>query len=420
MINFQRKKWKLKKNRLHESTKRVVNPCMGFYHIFQFSLHLDYDLDSTDYLDTKDESLLLLEFSLQRYKDEPLPTEALERLKRTLAYFSARPKDLILRFAYDYEGRAYEREPILKQILEIHIRQCLDLVKPFLSHVFLIQGFFIGNWGEMHGSRYLTETQLIRLHEVIREAIGDEVWIAVRRPSFLRILAYETNDKRLCLYNDAILSSETDMGTYGQNGFSEDGRDRNEELRYQAKHCHRLPCGGEVVSIRNKIDAFLEEPDEIISTIQKMHLCYLNRDYDDVVYRRWSNMIYAEHDAFKGQDLFSVISAKLGYRFVIRDVSLFDDQNLIISIENTGFANHLFEMEGSLQIGGVKTSFQIKRRGLLIDKETPIRISLPDMPAGQYEAVLSLRRASDARPIHFAALGFESKDEIVLGTLVHK
>ena len=420
MIGIRRKKWKIEKTALKESTEVLKNPLMGFYHIFQFVIGETYDLFSPDYLDREEESLLLLEFSLERFKENPVSDEGMEQLRTALAHFTQRDKDLILRFSYDFDGRAYEKEPMLRETVEQHIRQVGRTLLSYMDKIYMIQGFFIGNWGEMHGSRFLTEAQIIRLHEVLRETVGERVWIAVRRPSFLRLLSYETNDRRLCLYNDAILASDTDMGTYGQSTFSGDSRTREEELDYQAKAALHFPNGGEVVAARDKAFAFLEEPGEVLSTLQKMHVGYLNRDYDANAYRRWSHHKYPGKDAFRGKDLFEAVSAKLGYRLVLRELKMFGDEKLFLSIENNGFANHLFDIEGKLKVGEAVTTFTVHRRGISTQKVTPFQFLLPDVPKGSYELTLSLQRRRNGGAIHLAHKGYESADEIVLGRLIKK
>jgi hypothetical protein len=234
---------------------------MGYYHIYRFLLHREYELTEAVYPSIATESIVLLEFDLAYYKDSSIDMLGLKTLDSVISFFEGQGKDIIIRFSYDYEGRAYEKEPQSKEILFDHIAMICPVVAEHKRSVFMMQGFFIGNWGEMHGSRFLTESLIIRLHEELRELLPEETWLAVRRPSYLRLLSYETNDKRLCLYNDAILSSETDMGTYGQSGFLEDPKTRKEELAYQNKITHRIYNGGEVLTVKSRADAYLEEPE---------------------------------------------------------------------------------------------------------------------------------------------------------------
>ena len=284
----------------------------------------------------------------------------------------------------------------------------------------MLQGFFMGNWGEMHGSRFLTESLIIRLHEILREELPEEIWLAVRRPSFLRLLSYETNDKRLCLFNDAILSSETDMGTYGQSGFLEDPKSRKEELEYQNKMTFRIPNGGEVLAVQSRADAYLEDPDEVLRTFSQMHIMYLNREYDTEVYRRWSEKLYPVRDEFKGMDLFSVLSARMGYRFYCKNVEMLEGNELLLTFENRGFSNALFEIDGVIMLDKMEVPFTVKRRSITTTRETPIKVDLPEMPKGKYELGLSFFRGGTLRPIYFANAGYEEEKVLPLGKIIKR
>ncbi|MCR5452887.1 MAG: DUF4832 domain-containing protein [Lachnospiraceae bacterium] len=417
-----KKNWKIEKQQQSISTEMIKNPYMGFYHIKRFYIHRSYALNDTVFPENaEDESILLLEFELSHYKNGEIDESGLKNLDDILTFFGNRDKDLILRFSYDYEGRAYEKEPQEKEIVFDHVRSICKVVNEHAGKIFMLQGFFIGNWGEMHGSRFLTESIIIRLHEIMRQVLSDEIWIAVRRPSYLRLLSYETNDKRLCLFNDAILSSDTDMGTYGQSGFMEDSFTRQEELAFQNKTTHRIPNGGEVLSIQNSADTYLEEVKEVVSTLSKMHISYLNREYDMNVYQKWSYREYQERDEFRNMDLFSVISAKMGYRFFLKNIEILEEDTMILTIANRGFANALFAIDGVLYIDDTEVIFKIKRRSILCGNETPIKVELPNnIPKGKYDLELALFKEGTLTPIHFANVGYENADRIKLGKIIRK
>ena len=87
---------------------------------------------------------------------------------------------MILRFAYDFEGKAFEKEPLsLKQILS-HMNQVSQVVKPYGKEILLYQGLFVGSWGEMHSSRYVTDLSILKLYDEFRNLFGKEVFLALR------------------------------------------------------------------------------------------------------------------------------------------------------------------------------------------------------------------------------------------------
>ncbi len=420
MSIFAKKNWKIEKKSHTLSTKMLCNPQMGFYHIYRFMLHRACDLNAATFPDVVGESIVLLEFDLSYYKDSALDMMALNTLDSIISFFEQQEKDIIVRFSYDYEGRAYEKEPQTKEILFDHIQTVCPVLCEHKDSIFMMQGFFIGNWGEMHGSRFLTESLIIRLHEMLRELLPTDMWVAVRRPSYMRLLSYETNDKHLCLFNDAILSSETDMGTYGQSGFMEDPMSRKEELQYQNKITHRIYNGGEVVSVQSRAEAYLEEPEEVLSTFSQMHINYLNRDYDTNVYRKWSEEIYPLKDEFKGMDLFSVVSAKMGYRFILKNAEMLEGDEFLLTFENHGFANALFDIDGVISIGGFEVPFPVRHCSIACGKATPFKIELPKMDKGKYDLSLSFFKAGTLRPVYFASAGYEEEAKLPLGKIIKK
>lgn len=82
------------------------------------------------------------------------------------------------------------------------------------------QGLFVGSWGEMHGSKFLSTAPMTELVQTLYEAIGGICPIAVRKPEQLRSIVEQLELEKktavsLTLFNDGIFGSETDLGTYG-------------------------------------------------------------------------------------------------------------------------------------------------------------------------------------------------------------
>ncbi len=111
-----------------------------------------------------------------------------------------------------------EREPGSIKTVQEHMRQLGEIIREFSEDVYVVQGILIGNWGEMHGSRYLTPDGFRTLVRTMQDALEGACPLAVRRPSQWRELARnftEEEKKYLTLYNDGMFGSETDLGTYG-------------------------------------------------------------------------------------------------------------------------------------------------------------------------------------------------------------
>ena len=138
----------------------------------------------------------------------------------------------------------------------------------------------------------------------MRGSLDDEIYMAVRTPAQLRaVLAADHLDEgqaaviKTGLFNDGIMASESDLGTY---------TDRSRELSYQDEVCLTVPNGGEVVS-----DTVYNDVENAMNTLQTMHVSYLNRMYDEKVLKKWKNQPYEDTTGY------DYIGAHLGYRYEI-------------------------------------------------------------------------------------------------------
>ena len=215
---------------------------------------------------------------------------------------------MILRFLYDWDGNAQSTEPNDISQIENHMRQCAQILNEHKDNIYLVQGIFIGNYGEMHHSRFSSTEEQIQLFTVLRGCLDDEIYMAVRTPAQLRaVLAADHLDEgqavviKTGLFNDGMMASESDLGTY---------TNRSRELSYQDVVCLTVPNGGEVVS-----DTVYNDIENAMNTLQTMHVSYLNRMYDEKVLKKWKNQPYEDT---RGYDY---IGAHLGYRYEITTLS---------------------------------------------------------------------------------------------------
>lgn len=148
---------------------------------------------------------------------------------------------MILRFSYDLEGKGLEKEPGSIRLVEEHMQQIGEVIREYADDIFAVQGILIGNWGEMHGSRYLTPDAFRTLTDTMIKAVDGACPVAVRKPAQWRELTLgwtEQEKKKLTLFNDGIFGSETDLGTYGTLSPETPGQkicSREEELEWHEK-----------------------------------------------------------------------------------------------------------------------------------------------------------------------------------------
>ena len=100
---------------------------------------------------------MLVRFDIGAFRGMSLSEEALEYADEILKCFHSRGKEIILRVLYDTQGKGMEREPTLFSIVLTHMRQLGAVVRAYESDILITQGLFIGNWGEMHGSKFLDQ-----------------------------------------------------------------------------------------------------------------------------------------------------------------------------------------------------------------------------------------------------------------------
>lgn len=339
--------------------KKSINPYCGFYSVYRF--YAQENINSVDTegckLDHNNNILCLVEINLAYYSEASLTAEALDNIKGIIEYFVASKKQLILRFLYDWDGKGTVSEPKEFSYIIKHIRGLSSILKFYEKEIYIVQGLFLGSWGEMHDSRYLNNHHLTSLANELYDATGQLTQIALRSPSFIRSIfrTYKpisesesfslAKKSRFSLFNDAILGSETDLGTYGDIREKElesynDKWVRADELKYQNAHCRYVSNGGEVVNALEPKD-----PKTIIETLKTMRISYLNDGHDMVVLNKWREFLLdSSFGEYKGVSLYEYIENHLGYRYTISDVVVskkFKDRNYFsinIQIVNEGFA----------------------------------------------------------------------------------
>ena len=384
---FGKRKEKVTRQKYKESRHIVRNPGMGWYRPYLFSLE---DEVNESYLSTvivEEECLCLIEIDLSFYKNSDISYEGIFHFEQILDFFHRNQKDMMLRFAYDYEGKAFEKEPAtLKQIFK-HMKQLSETVKPYAKEILLYQGLFVGSWGEMHSSRFVTDLSILKLYDSFRECFGKEALLAVRTIKYIALIeSARGKDLRLTLYDDAIYGSATDMNT-----FSEGRKEEELDMYISSRKC---PVGGEVLS---GDEAIIEEMD-------LYHLSYLNSQYDINALKEW-----------EAAGILSEVSRKLGYRFLIVDIGFSSKGKhtyLKISLLNTGAGICPYELELSAELNGriYKTCFN--GSDILPTKIEELVIDLGRDITGLKESKLSLVRKFDRRPIHFSNSGIWKEDVI--------
>lgn len=417
LSRFWRNKPRFEGAEYRDSLKDRRNPGRGWYRIFSMDAALPCPAEEWKWEKSGDEQLALLLIDLGRYANVPLSQEALINIKAAFEFFRERDKELILRFTYDRDGRGMENEPSSVSRITEHMAELSCVMEEYKDIIFCMQGLFIGSWGEMHNSKFLSPRTLQALWKGLRDSTPKTCFFAVRKPEHYKILTgisydsltqEEARNQRLGLFNDGLLGSKTDLGTCGENEISD-------SLDFQDKLCRCVPNGGEAVGNSSCSDIL-----NAVEHFKKIHISYLNSVYDEAVLSKWKSL------SLDGLNGYEYIGIHLGYRFLVTDAKLIkkDGIRLAVTLKNTGFANICDECEIKLLlIGRDGSSCEVTEtydlRNLDADSTVGLVFQLPDSVAksssAPYDVCLKLYRKKDGKRIILANDGAE--DLFLLGKI---
>lgn len=425
-----------------ETNEPLQNPGRGWYQLYSFDAEEAVDTEALKWCIDAQDSIVFVLIDIGAYKETLIDSQGLEHIRQILEFFRDAGKDVVLRPVYDREGKGMEREPSNFHLVVEHIRQLGPVLKEYTDVIWIVQGVLVGNWGEMHGSRYLSVERLRRLWEEINKEYIGSFYLAVRRPFFWRLL--ETGEKnrkdtvsytgRLGLFDDGIFGSDTHLGTFGD-ATPEEGWDTpwspEAELEFENWLGNYVPCGGEVVfpEVLDEEGRTQEiSPEVVIKKLAKMRVSYLNKVHDRKLLEQWEERFVSHAGIWKGFRLWEFIDRHLGYRFVIRNVrpmnlGWYSTRRLEVQVENCGFSGIYQETQLWLVLEG--TSMEESQRVLLPYQardwkggcKYKLYIDLPNpvLGLGKVELYLELERTGDGRRILFANKGGQT-GKVRLGT----
>lgn len=423
------KRIRFQKNDFSESSARLENPGLGWYHVYSFDL---CELSEDSFEETKGslvtvsrkEQLALVRIDIGAFKRSELSKDALLYTERILELFHIYGKQIILRFAYDTVGKGMEREPMELSLIIRHMEQLGGMICKYAEDILVLQGIFVGNWGEMHGSKFLDSLSMSKLLRSLNLASKGSCYLAVRTPAKWRdVMSFQGAKKelkgRVALFNDGLFGSPSDLGTYAQSGGAlPDGygrMGRSEELKWQKEHLENLPNGGEAV-MGEQPTGYLEAAEEM----KKLHLSYLNSVWQKEQLDYWRAEKVEIPGCFHGLSGYEYIGRHLGYRFVVRNVKALPKKRLRIVVENCGFAGLCEEAECFLIAeseaqSSVSVLLNVDARRWISGQKTTFTIPLPDTVGGRKgdRVYLKLQRKRDGRIIYFA--NQDSGDKVLLG-----
>lgn len=416
---------------LEESTSELSNPARGWYQIHTFLAEQEPDFEELRWCLYPKDTLAFLLIDIGHFWDRDLEQEVLDRICRIFSFFSERSYDCIVRVVYDHEGKASLREPSLFSQVESHLEQIGKLVKQFTDTIYVFQGMLVGNWGEMHSSRFLSEARLRQMAEILRRSRGEETYLAVRRPVYWRMLHEEQKRKGAAasddmgIFDDGILGSESHLGTFGTEGRKDAAWNepwkRDDELSFETEIGMTAPNGGEAVYG----GSYLQEltPEMVLDTLCQMQITYLNRAHDTRILKVWKEWKYPGTGVWEEKSFYDYVSAHLGYRFLVRKAYIVPKRkhhiyHVEVEVENTGFAGYYQEAEICLEYtdsSGADSSEVLETR-MKGWKSQEHRTLACTIEAGNVRLYVMARRKKDGAIIRFGNVSDE-QGRVFLGEI---
>lgn len=388
---------------LRPATTDITNPGRGWYHIYTFRLGQpdNEQLKWQPYYET--ETLVLVRLELRDFKDRPLDEAALSYADEILSTFAQHKKDVILRACYDIDGKGLLREPASFSVVLGHLRQIGELARVHAAHIYTAQGLLVGSWGEMHTSRYLDPMQLQRMAKVWSKATQGSVVLSVRKPCYMRMMP---NESQIGLYDDALCSNATHMGTFGEKpqkeALWEEAWRPQEELAFLAEKSGYAPNGGEAVAGEEY------SPEEILTQLEQMHISYLNSVHDPMRIEPWKTQMLPS-----GISLYDEIGMRLGYRFTVRK-AVVKQQTCSVTIANEGFAPIGMQAKLFFLCGKEEIAIDYDLCNLKPQKSVTVCADIEETGT----LGIGMRQKKDGRVIRFANEG--AQDVLILGELTGK
>jgi Domain of unknown function (DUF4832)/Domain of unknown function (DUF4874)/PA14 domain/Immunoglobulin I-set domain len=296
-----------------DSTTELVNPERGW--------HKNVNLIGGDnYAAVRASSGMTLARTyvrLDAYRNSAIPQGILD--EHTLRFAEARAAGIkfVLRYSYNF---SMDADAPLDRVLQ-HIEQLKPYWQANADVIAVLQGGFIGAWGEWHSSTngLTSDANQATIANALLAALPTSRMVQIRYPLAIRkflptpvtsAAAFNgSNIARVGLMNDSFLRNTTDAGTYdGPPTWSFD----QSLFDYATAMSPSVVMGGETVEDVPSTVGNRQAGPAAMAEMAKLNWDYLNRDYAISVINPW----IADGSTF-GQ-----VSRKLGYRLRLASATL--------------------------------------------------------------------------------------------------
>lgn len=392
----------------------IANPARGFYHHTETHSYSDGSgwtaLQPSTLAGWRAEGIsqILRVVYLERYVDADLDATVLDAVAADFETARQAGTSVILRFAYA-QGGAWPYSPPYndaspERVLS-HIEQLTPLLRANSDVIAVMQSGFVGLWGEGYYTDHFVADPAVpevvtdadwaarsSVVDALLAALPDTRMVQVRtmyskqrafdRPSgeagaLTPAQAFDaTPIARVGHHNDCFLASPDDYGTFLSNPITLDED-------YLAAETRFVPMGGETCAVNPP----RSEWESASALLARYHFSYLNTDYNRDVLNSWGSANLTE------------VAKRLGYRFVLERSSVVDgdEPSIEFDVRNEGWAAPYNPRPVELVLrgtsGNVTVPVDVDARTWAPGETTTVRVPLDDVPAGDYDAFLSLPAA---------------------------
>jgi hypothetical protein len=335
-----------------ETQERFANPERGFYHYMVLNkINAPRELDD---LRHRYITLIYGKIEANEFHNKDLSKDFLHKIE--WGFYCARQAGLKVIFCMSYSDKIGAPDASLDTILR-HIDQLKPILRENADVIYLVKAGFIGPWGEWHswqaGPDTLQNRRLIL--DRLLEAVPRDRMLVLRTPKYkLDLFGGKTLAEkeafsgspisRIGFHNDCFLSGDDDVGTYTPE------KPRWAWIQYIGSETRFTPFGGETCKLYS-----IGQCANALEEMHDLHCSWLNWDYHPNVRDRWQK-----------SGCLDEIERRLGYRFVLRNVSIGeiakDDRNqnhfdIEIRLDNAGFASPFNPRPVELILRSGKESF---------------------------------------------------------------
>lgn len=315
-----------------ESTQKLNNPDRGYY------IQIDTEKHQKMANLAEDVRLVLLAFDVEAFTETKISEEKIRELEDALIFAKEHHISVVFRAAYGFHEDGIE--PMNMELMKTHIAQISEILNKYKDNVLVIQAGMLGEYGEWHTSKYLEGDENAQRKSRVfilkswETYLDDSIKVAVRRQRFVREAMEEGVLKgRLGIHNDALLSTESDMGTYDDTNM-----DRSLELEWTQENLKRQINGGEMPTLGKK-----NQPKNAHQEFKMLHLSYLNLEYNKKIIDNW---LLTEMNDTNAKEY---IERHLGYRLYISELEMYEKYyenqirkkglTIMVTFRNTGYAS---------------------------------------------------------------------------------